>query len=112
MKGPCSVEGCENEAYCRGVCRRHYPKLRQTEGTRQPRLCSFQGCGRKYFARGWCKSHYDQVKKGRELAPLRGRKAAARDAICEIPGCTAQVDTWTNLCTRHFEIVRELGGTS
>lgn len=27
-KGPCSIEGCENEAHCRGWCKYHYEKLR------------------------------------------------------------------------------------
>lgn len=78
----CSIEDCESKHYGKGLCQKHYWRLR-TYGTTalpkreprpkpQPTPCSVAGCRRDHSARGWCKMHYERwLKRGGDPSVAR-----------------------------------------
>lgn len=76
--GPCSFDGCKNQAHARGWCKSHYSQWRRT-GTlkplgRTPKPCAFESCDRLARSRGLCVAHRSQQKRGIELRPLRPKR--------------------------------------
>lgn len=50
-------------------------------------MCDFPDCDRPVIARGLCAAHYAQLRRGRELAPLRNPHGQIGDHPQElIPG--------------------------
>lgn len=35
------------------------------------RICLFEGCEREFYGRGYCRAHFEQLKKGKQLTPVR-----------------------------------------
>jgi hypothetical protein len=66
----CTVEGCGNLHWAKGVCKRHYAKLRR-EGKIPAPLCSIAGCGKPLHGKELCVKHYRQkVRTGSPLSRL------------------------------------------
>lgn len=66
----CSVDGCEKKVNTKGLCNKHFQRMKRT-GTTDPgplsldhgvRICSVPDCGRKRRANGLCPKHYLRVK--------------------------------------------------
>jgi hypothetical protein len=82
-KKGCSVRGCKNKHYAKGLCVNHYQSARlkakkagvnkekatpagiQKRGRPrvEPKTCSVKGCKRKVVARGLCVNHYQQARR-------------------------------------------------
>lgn len=70
----CSVSGCEKSVTPgggRGLCNKHYMRLRRTGSTddkpeprsRNPRVCSVDDCDRRIVAFGLCDLHYRRKRR-------------------------------------------------
>ena len=83
-KFTCSAENCERVAKARGLCDKHYQRLkkhgdtettlRNVDGTKE---CSIENCHRRYWGAGYCLSHYDRVRRTgdpRSSIPIGPRK--------------------------------------
>lgn len=57
----CSEFDCENDAFSRGLCNRHYGQLRR-KGIPGGKLCSETGCNSPVKGRGLCNKHYSALK--------------------------------------------------
>jgi len=73
----CKVDGCELPPRAKGLCDKHYQRLRHrgdpVNGTRRkvPRgtICAVDGCERRHFGLDYCKPHYRRlIKYGDPLA--------------------------------------------
>jgi hypothetical protein len=69
------------------------------------KVCSFEGCGRRVVAHGLCTGHNAQVRKGRELTPI---KPAGRQR-CTVEGCGHLVNAG-GLCSTHYAQHRQVAG--
>lgn len=76
--GTCSVEGCGNKVQARGMCSKHYARVRRNGTTdtvfRQTGLhaCSIEGCNRLVEALGLCHMHYARHLRGSQVATVPG----------------------------------------
>ena len=57
----CSVQDCDKDVMCKGLCGNHYRLNRQGHKTK---ICSIDKCSQPHWAKGYCKSHYVKVKRG------------------------------------------------
>ena len=67
-KRVCSVADCGKPAHARGLCNKHYIRLRNHGDPavliKDPdRICSIPGCGKPHCARGWCSMHWARWRK-------------------------------------------------
>ncbi|WP_272027150.1 hypothetical protein [Kocuria rosea] len=60
------------------------------------RRCSFPGCERQHRGRGYCDAHLQQLRKNKDLTPIRSQKPVRK---CETLGCTNDHDS-NGLCTK------------
>jgi hypothetical protein len=71
----CSVSGCDNDAFCKGYCSRHYQQMRYTGKIQEKSymavsgFCKNLGCGKPVFVKGLCQACYmrsrqHEVKNG------------------------------------------------
>lgn len=67
----CSRLDCDRYVYGRQVCGLHYDHLIKESKKAAGLECSETDCGRVLYLGGLCAGHYSQVKKGRELKPIR-----------------------------------------
>ena len=61
MKKTCTVEGCNNESKVKGLCNKHYGKLRDHGDplyVKPVKICKIEGCDLKSRASGYCQKHY------------------------------------------------------
>lgn len=66
----CSEENCDRPVKARGVCNKHYSRLK-ANGLPGAGICIFSGCGRKKYNRSYCSSHLAQLRRGGLLKPLQ-----------------------------------------
>eukprot|EP00729_Bicosta_minor_P025247 gene25247-biopygen5745 len=92
----CSVDGCSNNLFARGLCTTHY---------RKP--CSVEGCTTKAMARGLCTKHgaYGRcVKMGCVTNALkRGGHCFAhkKKVACAHPNCSTPLIAGKGVCAKH-----------
>lgn len=98
----CSVEGCDGRYLARGLCSKHYQRLRNSEDfTPQPkpdpeRPCSADGCTNYGHLKGMCTKHYHRMRR-HGTTDDSVPKAAAE---CSVEGCTDFVRA-RGLCAMH-----------
>lgn len=70
--GPCSVEGCERQAWAKGMCSTHYNQHRKSIAVKPPQQssmkCSAEGCQNTARSKGLCPTHYTRQRKGIAVA--------------------------------------------
>jgi len=80
----CSVGGCDLRATRRGLCGKHYQKMRRrgdplagreytglTKGT-----CSLDGCNGKAYCKGMCQGHYCHLQQYGDPLAYKKNKCA------------------------------------
>lgn len=68
MRKICSVEGCKNYAYAKGLCKKHYQRLKRKGTTDDPAprpivKCAVNGCDRNAVVHGLCNMHYQRFRR-------------------------------------------------
>ncbi|MDD5649338.1 MAG: hypothetical protein PHF86_02825 [Candidatus Nanoarchaeia archaeon] len=64
----CLVKSCENGAFCKGYCSKHYQqikfngKIKEENNVVVKGFCKNLGCGQKVFAKGLCQSCYTRSR--------------------------------------------------
>lgn len=106
----CEAEGCDREAYARGLCGRHYKQQRR-HGTVQPdpapAACAVPDCERRAVTRGWCHGHYLRWQRTGDVradVPL----ARAPRRSCNVEECGRPHHS-SGLCRTHLARVRAAG---
>lgn len=65
----CSVNGCQNNAFCKGYCSKHYQqikfngKIKEKENVFITEFCKNLGCGKQVFAKGLCQNCYTKSRQ-------------------------------------------------
>lgn len=100
-KGTCSVDGCDAICAARGLCNRHYLRLRihgdvNREPYRNPAFCKIDDCGKPGGGgRGWCSMHYSRFLRHGDPLWTRAQR------ICEWENC--ETPAWgLGLCPLHY----------
>lgn len=102
MPKKCNVDDCDQAAYAKNMCRRHYERsLRAGKGMRAYSpglLCSVHECAFPAKAKGLCNTHYMRWRRGASLdAPIAERGLES----CKFDGCSKPVHG-RGLCTGHY----------
>jgi hypothetical protein len=91
-RGVCSVADCVRPVNARGLCDRHYARLRRLgDVALPPRLrepvCTIEGCEQPHRGLGLCNKHYMRERRhGDPLTVL----LAEREPLCSIEGCNGR----------------------
>lgn len=108
----CSIEGCDGKHLARGLCGRHYQRVRHgiefTPRTKNDpeRTCSVVGCLSYSKLKGMCQKHYHRMRRhGTTAAPIP--KAAGE---CRVEGCAEFVKA-RELCDLHLSRWYRTGST-
>lgn len=112
----CSVVDCENKTCAKGLCEKHYRRLKKTGKLETKRdvttfvyrkdveKCSFPGCENKTKSCGLCSNHYKQRQKyGKPGSTLNNR-----DGVCSVEGCENKIHA-LRLCLIHYQKTRKYG---
>lgn len=86
----CHVAGCEADAFCKGMCGKHYQRLVNTgttdeRGRAHPKPCAVGTCQADALARGYCRNHYRAFSLYGD--PEGSAPQPARSETCSIDGC-------------------------
>lgn len=109
---PCSVEGCDSNWLAKGLCTKHYSRLRKTGTTELPvateKQCSVEECERTVIARMLCTLHYGRLQKtgSIHLAPTE----RDRRVECSVDNCHKLVLA-KSLCGIHYQRMKAHGTT-
>ena len=97
--GLCSDVTCFQKATKRGLCDKHYQRVRSKWGTGvgAENACANDGCERPVSARGYCGIHYKAFMRSRPEAPL-----------CATEGCDKPV-SGRGLCQYHARRAHQTG---
>lgn len=69
---PCSVSGCDEPHWARGLCQLHYNRLHfSCSWGSIGGLCAIEGCGKPHYAKSYCRNHYRHFKENGD--PMRAR---------------------------------------
>lgn len=72
--GRCTLEGCDNAHYGRGLCAPHYNKAKMAERKAAGLKCTAHHCENTPYNLGLCVGHYCRYKAGIEnAAPVKAR---------------------------------------
>lgn len=103
----CLIEGCEQKVRAKGMCSKHYYRLKNTGSLETKRdtttwksskgTCEFPGCKNKRKSSGLCNTHYKQkLKYGKPGSTLLSNKG-----VCSIEGCEKGAYA-KGMCTTHY----------
>lgn len=70
MTATCAAPGCERPAKARGLCVRHYARLRRSDPARP--ACAVEGCDERAVTLGWCPRHYTRWRRHGSPSTVRG----------------------------------------
>lgn len=116
----CAVNGCTQAVVARGMCRRHYARVRTTGEPgpvglkRMPdkAQCSVDGCQNPNESQGYCGMHRWRVRTYGEPGPpgkITKRRDAAPPAPCAVEGCGRLSHHGSPYCHLHRERLRRTG---
>lgn len=116
----CTVDGCDRVVVARGLCRRHYARLRATGDPGPAGLkrmpdkaqCSVDGCEKPNESQGYCGMHRWRIRTYGEPGPagrIRKRRDAAAPAPCAVDDCDRLRHHGSPYCQMHRERLRRTG---
>lgn len=88
----CSVDGCEQVARARGLCRRHGEEQKNV-------VCSIEGCDGYVLARDYCPRHYYRWRKTGDPGEAESRRKGKRP--CRVIDCSNDAVSSDDLCPTH-----------
>jgi hypothetical protein len=115
------MDGCENVAVARQLCRKHYTRWKRTGDptTARPKLpkgthvtCTVDGCEKPHVTKGLCEMHRWRVRHEGSpgaAAPRQGRAPRAEKGPCAVEGCDRRSTTQAGHCKMHYERIRRTG---
>lgn len=121
---PCSEPDCDRLVFpygARGLCSRHYQRLRRTGDTalavlQKDSLCSVLGCDRLARALGLCPMHWQRQRatgstaKSTWAQERSTRAQERRDSPCSVPGCDRLVgESSRGMCGMHRQRLHKWG---
>jgi hypothetical protein len=100
-QGTCSEDGCDRPVIARGVCNKHYHRLRSKGPLPplplRPVTCSIDGCEKTQTSWGWCQMHYKRWQKyGDPLIGARRVRQSCKTGDCDTPAYAH------GLCPSHY----------
>jgi len=116
----CSVQDCTTKNYCRGLCQKHYNRLRKWGTTdymaekprKGRRVCTLDECQKPVHTRGLCNTHLRRLEKYGD-ARIVGQKRY-KGAVCEVVEndelCGKPKEAW-ELCNTHYNRLKRHGNT-
>ena len=93
----CTVAGCDEWLYARGLCERHYWRMRRhgTTDLARPHVCQVAGCERTdMHGHGLCVLHYTRVRR-------HGTTEQRWPDVCTAESCDGRVEA-RGLCRMHY----------
>ncbi|PTY92931.1 hypothetical protein [Heyndrickxia sporothermodurans] len=108
----CSVEGCHGKHIARGLCWKHYKRLKRNGDISDPdyankgKSCSVDGCTDDAKRGGMCIKHYQRFYKYGDPHTLKDpedyeERLPYDKEQCIMPGCKERVDA-KELCYKHY----------
>lgn len=99
----CSVEECENtNIIARGLCMKHYQRVRRHGSVEIPKKCNADGCQKHYNGNPeypYCRTHLKNMKRyGDPNIFFKSKKA---NETCSVDGCEKPYRS-TGLCDSHY----------
>jgi hypothetical protein len=117
MDQTCKADGCDRVVVARGLCTRHYARLRRSgtieARTWQPRgQCTVEGCTRQVTSGGYCEMHRWRMRTHGEPGPagnIRHGREPQPAQICAVEGCGRLRKGASPYCHLHRERLRRTG---
>ena len=109
----CDVNDCDLRVGGRGVCRKHYWRMRLTGTTDDPTPprnqspCAVDDCGRPARSRGWCATHYTRWQVTGDPTVVLKHKSATRPQ-CKVDDCDRPA-AGAGYCDSHYRNWRRNG---
>lgn len=93
----CNVAECQKEAVRKGMCMKHYMRLR-INGTLELKnihydFCTIENCNEKHYAKGLCRYHYFKNRHTKKEKIIK---------ICKVEGCNEKHCAF-GLCMKHYK---------
>lgn len=87
---PCTVKGCVSPVFAKGICSKHYARLRAKgtlDDTRKNAkgTCSHEGCSKEHLSRGLCEQHYRYKQRSERRERLALELTDRRCLHCDEP---------------------------
>lgn len=102
----CTIEGCGRKHEARGLCGKHYQRLKASPDFGKPG-CSVDSCDSLSWSRGWCHAHYQRWQK---YGNPTGQPAKRQRPECAIEGCS-KLNSSRGLCSTHLARLNRVGST-
>lgn len=108
----CTVEGCTRVVVARGMCRRHYARVRRTGDPGPAGLkrlpdnttCTVDGCDKPNEANGYCTMHRWRIRQHGSpgtAEPMKRGRQPAPPAPCTVDGCDRMRNHGSPYCKLH-----------
>ena len=103
----CKVKGCNQRAVGKGLCNKHYGRMRAHGTLDYPKkkLCSVEDCKSPANARGLCTVHYNRYRRTGEVTISEHEKK-----LCSVEDCKSPA-IGNGLCDMHYQRVKRIGTT-
>lgn len=113
----CSLDGCDNRRYAKGLCGMHYKRVLRhgdpqpdtpPRGSQPPATCAVPSCEHPVEARGWCHGHYLRWHRTGDVRPDTPLTRRTQPETCTVDGCDRRCHS-KGLCKAHHKRLQATG---